>query len=56
MTGPYWLQLALVCTYLILALWFAQEAVTWPLSAYYAGCVIKDAAVMALALYHHSPG
>jgi hypothetical protein len=47
---PYWVQAVLIGFYLVLAGLFARKE-TLPLSIYYVGCFVKDAAVMALALW-----
>ncbi len=48
---PFWIQGVLICLYLVLAVGFMLKRGTWPLAVYYVGCFVKDAAVMALALW-----
>jgi hypothetical protein len=50
MSTPYWIQLLLLGFYILLAGLFGLDRKTWPLSAYYIGCLVKDSAVFALAL------
>jgi hypothetical protein len=42
-------QAALLCFYALLAVLFGQQG-QWPISAYYLGCIVKDAAVFVLGL------
>lgn len=42
-------QLILIVAYLILAILFAINKKTWPVSLYYVGCFVKDTGVFALA-------
>lgn len=51
MTFPFAAQVFLIAMYVILTVLFARTKNTWPLSAYYAGCFIKDAAVFALGWF-----
>lgn len=46
---PTWVVAALLCFYAVLAVWFAAKGM-YPFSAYYVGCVVKDAAVFVLAV------
>lgn len=48
--SAYWIQGVLIGFYVVLAVMFGYNRKTWPLSAYYIGCFIKDAGVMALAI------
>jgi hypothetical protein len=48
MTLAFGVQLALLGFYLALAVLFALDRVTWPMSLYYAGCIVKDAGVFVL--------
>jgi hypothetical protein len=45
------IQGVLICFYVILAVLFAQEKKTWPMSLYYIGCFIKDSGVLILGLW-----
>lgn len=47
---PFYVQSVLLALYGVLAVGFGLKRVTWPLSAYYIGCLVKDSAVFALAL------
>jgi hypothetical protein len=48
---PFWVQGVLLFLYLVLGIGFTFKRGTWPLAVYYAGCFVKDAAVMALAFW-----
>lgn len=54
MSAPYWLQVALIVQYLVIAAVFASTK-AWPVSIYYFGCFVKDIAVLALALIANRP-
>lgn len=51
MTFAFEAQIFLICMYLILTVAFLKNKTTWPMSAYYVGCFIKDTAVLALGWY-----
>ncbi len=44
----FWIQTVLLGFYLVLAVLFSLERVTWPMALYYAGCVVKDSGVLIL--------
>lgn len=49
---PFYIQIGLIIIYLILAIAFATNKKTYPLSLYYVGCFVKDAAVFVLAWWN----
>jgi hypothetical protein len=48
MTSAFVIQVALLGFYLALSVMFAAKRETWPMSLYYAGCIVKDAGVLIL--------
>lgn len=47
-TRTFIIQCVLIGFYVVLAVMFAREKKTWPLSVYYIGCFVKDSGVLAL--------
>lgn len=45
------IQGVLIVFYMLLTVLFALNKKTWPSSAYYLGCVVKDAAVLAMGWF-----
>lgn len=48
MTTAFVVQLVLLGFYLALTVMFAADQKTWPMSLYYAGCIVKDGGVLIL--------
>lgn len=51
MDKAFVVQILLLGFYALLTILFGFKKPTWPLAVYYLGCLIKDGAVMALALW-----
>ena len=51
MTSAFVVQLVLLGFYAALTVMFALNRATWPLSLYYAGCIVKDAGVAVLGWF-----
>jgi hypothetical protein len=48
MSLAFIVQLVLIGFYLCLTVMFMAKRETWPMSLYYAGCIVKDAGVFIL--------
>ena len=51
MDKAFAVQAVLIVFYLVLTAMFARKRATWPMSVYYLGCFVKDAAVFALGWF-----
>lgn len=47
-TRTFVIQCVLIVFYVVLAVLFARERKTWPMSIYYIGCFVKDSGVLVL--------